>query len=54
MRLSPFDPAAYLETEEDRAFYLQVARADDDRGHAAGARDDVERSRRLHPSAATA
>jgi probable addiction module antidote protein len=42
--IRPFDPANYLETEEDIFFYLEAAMEGNDPEHIASALDDVARS----------
>jgi len=41
----PFDPAAYLRTEEDILYYLEAAMEGNDPKHIAGALGDVARSK---------
>lgn len=41
----PFDPACYLETEEDILYYLEAAMEGNDTGHIASALGDVARSK---------
>lgn len=41
----PFDPAGYLETEEDILYYLEAAMEGNDPKHIASALGDVARSR---------
>lgn len=45
MELRPFDPATYLDTEEDILFYLEAAMEGNDPKHIAGALGDVARSK---------
>ena len=45
MELRPFDPARYLETEEDILFYLEAAMEGNDPKHIASALGDVARSK---------
>ena len=45
MNVIPFDPASYLETEEDILFYLQAAMEGNDPKHIASALGDVARSK---------
>ncbi|MBF5089767.1 putative addiction module antidote protein [Novosphingobium sp. NBM11] len=45
MELRPFDPAAYLETEEDILFYLEAAMEGNDPKHIAAALGNVARSK---------
>ncbi len=45
MELRPFDPARYLETEEDILFYLEAAMEGNDAKHIASALGDVARSK---------
>lgn len=45
LELRPFDPARYLETEEDILFYLEAAMEGNDAKHIASALGDVARSR---------
>lgn len=45
MELRPFDPARYLETEEDILFYLEAAMKGNDAKHIASALGDVARSK---------
>ena len=45
METRPFDPAAYLETEEDILYYLEAAMEGNDPRHIASALGDVARSR---------
>lgn len=40
----PFDPAGYLQTEEDILYYLEAAMEGNDPGHIASALGDVARS----------
>lgn len=40
----PFDPARYLQTEEDILYYLEAAMEGNDPGHIASALGDVARS----------
>jgi probable addiction module antidote protein len=41
----PFDPASYLQTEEDILYYLEAAMEGNDPKHIAGALGDVARSK---------
>lgn len=41
----PFDPASYLETEEDILYYLEAAMEGNDPSHIASALGDVARSK---------
>lgn len=41
----PFDPASYLETEEDILYYLEAAMEGNDAKHIASALGDVARSK---------
>ncbi len=43
--LTPFDPAAHIETAEDALDYLESAMEGNDREHIAGALIDIARSR---------
>jgi probable addiction module antidote protein len=45
MKLTPFDPASYLETEEDILYYLEAAMEGSDPKHIASALGDVARSK---------
>ena len=45
METRPFDPANYLETEEDILYYLEAAMEGNDAGHIASALGDVARSK---------
>lgn len=45
MKLTPFDPASYLETEEDILYYLEAAMEGNDPKHIASALGDVARSK---------
>ncbi|WP_292967031.1 addiction module antidote protein [Novosphingobium sp. UBA1939] len=45
MELRPFDPATYLETEEDILFYLEAAMEGNDPKHIAAALGNVARSK---------
>lgn len=45
MELRPFDPANYLETEEDILYYLEAAMEGNDPKHIASALGDVARSK---------
>jgi probable addiction module antidote protein len=45
MEIRPFDPANYLETEEDIFFYLEAAMEGNDPKHIASALGDVARSK---------
>ena len=45
LKLSPFDPAAHLETEEDILYYLEAAMEGNDPKHIASALGDVARSK---------
>ena len=45
MELRPFDPANYLETEEDILYYLEAAMEGNDPRHIASALGDVARSK---------
>lgn len=45
MELRPFDPANYLETEEDILFYLEAAMEGNDPKHIAAALGNVARSK---------
>jgi probable addiction module antidote protein len=45
MELRPFDPANYLQTEEDILYYLEAAMEGNDPKHIAGALGDVARSK---------
>jgi probable addiction module antidote protein len=44
MELKPFDPANYLETEEDILYFLEAAMEGNDPKHIASALGDVARS----------
>ena len=44
-RTRPFDPAAYLQTEEDILYYLEAAMEGNDPKHIASALGDVARSK---------
>ncbi|MEJ2408500.1 MAG: putative addiction module antidote protein [Novosphingobium sp.] len=44
MELTPFDPAKYLESEEDILYYLEAAMEGNDPRHIASALGDVARS----------
>ena len=44
-RTRPFDPASYLETEEDILYYLEAAMEGNDPKHIASALGDVARSK---------
>ena len=45
METKPFDPASYLETEEDILYYLEAAMEENDPKHIASALGDVARSK---------
>lgn len=45
LKVTPFDPAAHLETIEDILFYLEVAMEGNDAKHIASALGDVARSK---------
>ena len=45
VRTSPFDPASYLQTEEDILYYLEAAMEGNDPKHIASALGDVARSK---------
>lgn len=45
MELRPFDPANYLETEEDIVFYLEAAMEGNDPKHIAAALGNIARSK---------
>lgn len=45
MELRPFDPANYLETEEDILFYLEAAMEGNDPKYIAGALGNIARSK---------
>lgn len=45
VKVTPFDAAAYLETEEDILHYLEAAMEGNDPKHIAGALGDVARSK---------
>lgn len=45
LTLHPFDPANYLETEEDILYYLEAAMEGNDPSHIARALGDVARSK---------
>jgi len=45
METRPFDPANYLETEEDILYYLEAAMEGNDAGHIASALGDAARSK---------
>lgn len=45
LKVFPFDPATYLETEEDILFYLEAAMEGNDPKHIASALGDVARSK---------
>ncbi|MCJ2188976.1 addiction module antidote protein [Novosphingobium beihaiensis] len=45
MELTPFDPAKYLDTEEDILYYLEAAMEGNDPKHIASALGDVARSK---------
>ena len=45
MEIRPFDPASYLETEEDILYYLEAAMEGNDPKHIASALGDVARSK---------
>ncbi len=45
MELCPFDPANYLETEEDILFYLEAAMEGNDPKHIAAALGNIARSK---------
>ncbi|GGN56948.1 hypothetical protein GCM10011349_35020 [Novosphingobium indicum] len=45
METRPFDPANYLDTEEDILYYLEAAMEGNDAGHIASALGDVARSK---------
>ena len=45
LKLTPFDPAAHLETEEDILYYLEAAMEGNDPKHIASALGDVARSK---------
>lgn len=44
VKTTPFDAAAYLQTEEDILYYLEAAMEGNDAGHIASALGDVARS----------
>ena len=48
LQTTPFDPADYLETDEDVAFYLDAAMDGNDAEHFARALDDVVRARKIN------
>ena len=45
LKVYPFDPARYLETEEDILYYLEAAMEGNDPKHIASALGDVARSK---------
>lgn len=45
VRTRPFDPASYLQTEEDILYYLEAAMEGNDPKHIASALGDVARSK---------
>ena len=45
LKLTPFDPAIHLETEEDILYYLEAAMEGNDAKHIASALGDVARSK---------
>lgn len=45
LKVTPFDPAAHLETEEDILYYLEAAMEGNDPKHIASALGDVARSK---------
>ena len=45
LQVYPFDPATYLETEEDILYYLEAAMEGNDPKHIASALGDVARSK---------
>lgn len=45
LKVTPFDPARYLETEEDILHYLEAAMEGNDAKHIASALGDVARSK---------
>ena len=45
MEIKPFDPASYLQTEEDILYYLEAAMDGNDPRHIASALGDVARSK---------
>lgn len=45
LKVTPFDPADHLETEEDILYYLEAAMEGNDPKHIASALGDVARSR---------
>lgn len=45
LKVTPFDPARYLETEEDILYYLEAAMEGNDVRHIASALGDVARSK---------
>jgi len=45
LKVTPFDPAAHLETEEDILYYLEAAMKGNDPKHIASALGDVARCR---------
>ena len=45
MELRPFDPATYLETEEDVLYYLEAAMEGNDPRHIAAALGNIARSK---------
>lgn len=45
MELTPFDPAKYLDTEEDILYYLEAAMEGNDPKHIASALGDIARSK---------
>ncbi|WP_338446417.1 addiction module antidote protein [Pelagerythrobacter marensis] len=54
MKVTPFDPANYLETEEDILYYLEAAMEGNDPKHIASALGDVARSKGMSEIAAKA
>jgi probable addiction module antidote protein len=54
LKVSPFDPAQHLETEEDILVYLEAAMEGNDARHIASALGDVARSRGMSEIAKSA
>ena len=54
LKLTPFDPARHLETEEDILYYLEAAMEGNDPKHIASALGDVARSKGMTQIAKTA
>lgn len=54
VKTRPFDPASYLETEEDILYYLEAAMEGNDPKHIASALGDVARSKGMSEIARTA